>query len=166
MERVELKKYYCPGALGRIIELHGYYYNREWGVEEGFEGLVADELMEFHHRYDPDKDLMLLAVEDGRVIGSIIVDGSEPQEVPDDGVRLRWFIVDTCAHGRGIGKRLFQEAMDFCREKGFGAVYIWTVADLTASRNIYESFGFTVIHSEEDNRYSRPLTSLLMKLEL
>ncbi len=165
-DKIVVVRGYRPGALGRIVELHGCYYHDEWGVGAAFEALVAEELLEFHRAYDSDKDLLLLALEQEHVLGSIVVHGSKPDDVAANRARLRWFILDRCVVGRGIGKCLLQEALHFCGERSFDAAYLWTVADLATSRSIYDRFGFVVTHSEIDNRYSRPLTSLRMEVRL
>lgn len=108
------KQGYHPGHIGRIVELHGTYYSKHWGSGATFEILMAAELAEFCERYDPERDLLLTAHVDNKLIGSIAVHGSDA----DDGtVRLRWFIVDEAYHGQGIGRALLEQALMFCREK-------------------------------------------------
>jgi hypothetical protein len=34
---------YIPGAIGRIVELHGRYYHEHWGFDLFFESKVATE---------------------------------------------------------------------------------------------------------------------------
>ena len=64
---------YRPGIIGRIVELHGMYYAREWGVGAEFESLMAREVCDFIEGYDPGRDLLLSAAVAGRVVGTIAI---------------------------------------------------------------------------------------------
>ena len=44
---VEIAAGYTPGAIGRVAEMHGTYYHREWGFGLYFEAKVATELSAF-----------------------------------------------------------------------------------------------------------------------
>jgi hypothetical protein len=56
MKDVEIQKGYIPGAIGRVVELHGTYYARQWGFGLFFEALVATGLANFLSRYDESHD--------------------------------------------------------------------------------------------------------------
>ncbi|MEK9724472.1 MAG: hypothetical protein VW405_13455 [Rhodospirillaceae bacterium] len=47
---------HVPGALGRLIEMHGRHYARDWGFGLFFEAKVAAESAAFFQRYDPAHD--------------------------------------------------------------------------------------------------------------
>ncbi len=140
---------YIPGALGRIVELHGSYYAANWHLGLYFEAKVAVELAAFLNRFDPAVDGAWFAQVDGVVVGGIFIDGHDAQ---DEGARLRWFILDPAYQGRGLGRRLMTEAMNFCQQQGFHRVYLTTFAGLVAARHLYEQFGFRLCR-EEDGRH-------------
>ena len=60
---------YVAGALGRVVEMHARYYHAEWGFGLFFESEVAGGLAAFLDRYDEAKDLFLVALIDGRIVG-------------------------------------------------------------------------------------------------
>lgn len=153
-----------PGCIGRIIELHGAYYGREWGAGGDFEALMARELCDFCERYDPARDLLLTARVGDRLAGSVVIQAQA--EPSDTWARLRWFIVDQAYQGRGIGRELLARALTFCRERGFPGVYLWTVTDLPQSSHLYQSMGFVVVEEIRDDRYRQPLVSLRLELPL
>ena len=124
MSEIELRGY-TPGALGRIVELHGAYYHQYWGLDLYFEARVATELAAFLSRLDPNGDGAWFACDGDHVIGGIFIDGHDPA---GEGARLRWFILDPAYQGRGVGNRLMQAAMDFCDQKRFPRVYLTTFA--------------------------------------
>ncbi|MBI5523894.1 MAG: GNAT family N-acetyltransferase [Desulfarculus sp.] len=133
---------YRPGDLGRVIWLHGDYYHRHWGFDLSFEAQEARELAEFLCRLDPSRDLFLAARLHGQLVGAIALDGAAPE-----GARLRWFIVDPRAQGRGLGRELIRRTLDFGRWAGHRRVFLWTFEGLTMARRLYEAAGFTL--SEE-----------------
>ncbi|BAY49357.1 GCN5-related N-acetyltransferase [Scytonema sp. HK-05] len=157
---------YQPGCIGRITELHGLYYSQCWGVGADWEIIVAREFCDFCEQYNTEHDLLVTAIADNRLIGSVAIVGDAGSSDHTDGARLRWFIVDPAYQGRGIGKTLLKQAIDFSRRKAFPKVYLWTVDKLPQSRHLYESIGFHVVAQEVDARYSTPLLSLKMEKKL
>ncbi|MGO9412410.1 MAG: GNAT family N-acetyltransferase [Spirochaetia bacterium] len=153
---------YRPGIIGRIVELHGMYYAREWGVGAEFESLMAREVCDFIEGYDPGRDLLLSAAVAGRVVGTIAILRPEPGS---DSARLRWFLLDPGCHGQGIGSELLSRSLRFARER-YTRCYLWTVTGLPASMHMYEKIGFLPVKYEIDNRYGTELTSVQMELDL
>lgn len=76
---VEIVAGYVPGAIGRIVELHGAYYWRHAGFGLYFESKVACELSEFLRRMGSARDGIWLALCDGRVEGAIVIDGAKAE---------------------------------------------------------------------------------------
>jgi GNAT superfamily N-acetyltransferase len=142
---VEIVNGYIPGAIGRIVELHGAFYAGCAGFGLYFESKVARELCEFMQRYDEGRDGLWLAFQDGRVEGSIAIDGTR---AGSEGAHLRWFIVADSLRGCGIGQRLLENSLDFCRAKGYENVYLWTFGGLDAARRLYERCGFRLTRQQ------------------
>ena len=143
--RLEILQGYRPGAIGRITELHGSYYQKHTGFGVFFESRVASELAEFVRRYDSSRDGMWLALCDDQIEGSIIIDGAAASAA---GAHLRWFIVSDAARGKGAGNQLMQAALDFCRQRHYPKIYLDTVAGLEAARHLYEKYGFRLISEQ------------------
>lgn len=139
---VDIVAGFRPGAIGAVIQLHGRYYGTVWGLDRRFEAEVAAEFAEFAGRFDEVRDGLWLAVDGGRIVGSIVMDGGDGRR---PGARLRWFILDPAYHGQGLGQRLMQAAMRFAVERGYGEVYLMTFAGLDAARRIYEAWGFRLL---------------------
>lgn len=143
MDRIELTGY-TPGALGRVIEFHGWYYARYWGLGLYFEARVAAELAELMSRFNPATDGAWFAHVNGEIVGSIFIDGGDTGQ----GARLRWFFIHPDYQGRGLGKLLMEAAMSFCRQASFRRVYLTTFAGLDTARHLYEKYGFRLCHEE------------------
>ena len=142
MNDVEIRGGLVPGAIGRVVELHGTYYYTHWGFGSFFEAKVAGELAKFIGRYDERRDGFWTAWVDGRVEGSITIDGIHAAH---EGAHLRWFILSEAVRGKGVGNRLMGTAVDFCRNNRYDRVYLWTFEGLHAARHLYEKAGFALI---------------------
>ena len=126
-----------PGDLGRVISLHAELYAREYGFGIGFESYAVETVAEYLQLDRPDQDRVWIAEMDGRMVGCIGILGRENGEA-----QLRWFLVDPATRGQGLGRRLVQEALDFCRAAGYRSVYLWTVNGLEAAAKLYRDAGF------------------------
>jgi len=145
MPEIWIEKGYIPGSIGRISELHGTYYHNRWGFGLYFEAKVATELSEFLQRYDKNKDGIWIAGMNGRIEGSIIIDGINAE---NEGAHLRWFIMSDALTGKGVGRNLIIKAINFCRSKGYKTVYLWTFEGLNAARHLYEDVGFKLVKQQ------------------
>jgi N-acetylglutamate synthase-like GNAT family acetyltransferase len=134
---IEIRQGLRPGDLGYIIYLHGILYAQEYGFDATFEPYVAIPLSEFALSSDQGKQRIWIAEYDQEIVGSVaIVRHSEAE------AQLRWLLVHPDSRGQGIGKRLVNEAVNFCRDSGYQGVFLWTVSTLKAATRLYESFAF------------------------
>lgn len=143
---------YVPGAIGRVAELHAGYYSRAWDFGLYFEAKVATDLSAFLRRYDPARDGFWTVVRDGRVEGSIAIDGAKAGA---EGAHLRWFILSDALRGLGMGNRLMLEAVEFCRQREYARVFLWTFQGLESARHLYEKFGFCLAEQLEAEQWGR-----------
>jgi len=154
---------YVPGAIGKITELHGTYYSKNWNFGLFFESMVARELSEFLDRFDEKRDGFWVAMKGEKVVGSIAIVGRDERS---KGARLRWFIVAPEDQGSGIGNLLMNEAMEFCRRTRFKQVYLTTFDGLDQARHLYEKYGFTLDEEHEDNSWGITVKEQLFKVTL
>jgi GNAT superfamily N-acetyltransferase len=147
---------WMPGALGWVIGEHGRYYETHWQFGAAFEAKVAEAMGEWIGRYNPARDLLLLAMDEAGIIGSISLDGSGPH-VTRDGARIRFFIMADRARGRGVGRLLMSEMMRFIADAGFAKAYLTTFRGLDAARRLYEGFDFALTHEAIDTTWGTPV---------
>ncbi len=150
MSEIKIEKGYLPGSIGRVSELHGAYYHDHWGFGLFFEAKVAVELSEFLKRHDENRDGFWTVSADGRVEGSISIDGVHAES---EGAHLRWFIMSDALRGKGAGNRLIDTAMGFCRRNGYGKIFLWSFEGLDAARHLYEKAGFKLIEEHRGVRW-------------
>ncbi len=153
---------YLPGCIGRIIELHASYYSRAFGFGVSFEAKVATELAQFCSHYMPGRDGLWLAEENGIIHGAVAIDGSHRQE---SGAHLRWFITSEHSRGKGIGSKMLEAAMAFCKTSGYRKVYLWTFDELHAARHLYERQGFTLSRSQRGSQWGKEVNEQLFTHE-
>ena len=162
MQDVEIRGYY-PGVVGKITELHAVYYHENWGFDVTFETQEGKELCQFVRRFDDKHDGLWVAVKSGEFAGAIAIDGVDAF---GDGARLRWFIVDPRFQGSGIGKHLLMQAIEFCRQKKFPKVYLWTFKGLEEARRLYEAAGFQLCEEYRIDQWGQTIFEQKYELDL
>lgn len=150
-----------PGDIGRLIRLHGEVYAAEQGWDWTFEAFVAQTFGRLADRWDPSVDRLWIAERDGEVIGCIAI-----LWVEADIAQLRWFVVHPDSRGSGLGRRLTEDALAFCRGAGYRHVFLWTTASLSAAARLYRSFGFTLTHQETVERWGGVVTEERFDLDI
>ena len=133
------------GDIGWIIYRHAVLYANEYGFNEQFEALVGQSASRFLRDYDPEWERCWIAEMDGKFIGCIFL--MKDLEAENIG-RLRNFLVEPEARGKGLGRRLIQECINFAMLVGYQKIILWTNDVLHAARHLYEDFGFRLIHEE------------------
>lgn len=146
---------YRAGMIGRIAEMHGSYYAREHHFGRFFESKVAAGIAEFSGRLDRPCNQIWLAMQNERIVGSVAIDG---EDLGNNEAHLRWFILDDNCRGSGLGRKLLSRAMQFCEEREFSAVQLWTFNKLTTARRLYESFGFELSKEWQGDQWGSSTT--------
>jgi GNAT superfamily N-acetyltransferase len=119
-----------------VIYLHGTLYAEEYGWDYTFEAYVAGPLVEFAQSQN-ERERIWIVEQAGRVAGSIAIVEASPEQA-----QLRWFLLHPGLRGHGIGRILIEEAIRFCRARGYASVFLWTVSALTVAAKLYQSVGF------------------------
>jgi GNAT superfamily N-acetyltransferase len=163
MTDVEIIKGYVPGSIGKVTQLHGTYYHQHWNFSLFFEARVATELAEFLGRYDQHRDGFWIAMQGGRMEGSIAIDGLNAE---DTGVHLRWFIMSEVLRGKCIGRQLIDTAIGFCHSKDYKRVYLCTFEGLNAARHLYEKVGFRLVEQQKGSQWGTEVNEQRFELQL
>ncbi len=146
---------YRPGLVGRIAEMHADFYSRHWHFGQFFESKVAAGVAGFVGRLDQPINQIWAAIHNGRIVGSIAIDGEGLQ---NNEAHLRWFILDDGCRGTGVGRELLARAVAFCDEHDFSATQLWTFKGLDAARRLYEAFGFELAWEETGTQWGSTVT--------
>jgi N-acetylglutamate synthase-like GNAT family acetyltransferase len=158
---IRIRSEFRPGDIGSLIRLHGELYAAERGWDWTFEAFAAQTFGRLADRWDPALDRIWIAERHGEIVGCIAI-----LAVENDIAQLRWFLVHPEARGSGLGRRLIDEALSFCRGAGYSHVFLWTTASLAAAARLYRSFGFMLTHQETVQRWGSVLTEERYDLDL
>lgn len=151
--RTELR----PGDIGRLIEYAGIYSRRDFAYPLSFEGYVAKTFAEYLIHPQPRSRIWIAEDEQGSFVGSIgVVDHVEAAQ-------LRWFNLDPKYRGRGIGGRLFNDALQYCREAGFKKAWLSTFAESETAIGIYRRRGFNLVEEKPFTLEDRILIELIFE---
>ncbi|HWP79663.1 MAG TPA: GNAT family N-acetyltransferase [Candidatus Acidoferrum sp.] len=141
---------YKVGEASYICYLQMELYDRVYGFKPVFEYYLLAGAAKF--LADTEGGQIWVAVDGEKVIGSIAI-----VKAGEDTAQLRWFALDDRYHGKGLGKKLMDAAMGFCREQGYKQVYLWTVDILYAARHLYEVYGFKLTDTKPNNEWTDSL---------
>ena len=94
-----------------------------------------------------DVGLVLVAVEDGRVLGSATLELDERIEeeeplLPPDEAHIRMLGVHPDERGRGVARALMRECFDRARDAGRTRMTLHTTQRMEAAQKMYEALGF------------------------
>ena len=135
---------YPAGLIGTISALFGRTIAATHGVDWTLDAMIAEAQIEFFGRFDQDRDRVWVAMESDIPRGGLTIEGPRP-EIGRKGARLRFFILDESLRGLGLGSRMMNEAMRYCREKEYRRVFLTTLPGLEAAMALYKRYGFVQI---------------------
>ncbi len=150
-----------PGDMGWVVQAHGRLYFEERGWGAGFEALVAEIARDFLRNFDAGRERCWIAEMAGEPVGSVFVVKKDKSTA-----KLRLLLVEPRARGRGLGTRLVEECIAFCRDQRYRKLALWTQSNLTAARRIYKSSGFKRVKQQRHREFGVPLVGEYWELKL
>lgn len=150
-----------PTDIEVIVKRHREIYEAEYGFGSEFGDYVEKYINEFNKSFDDAKENMWVAEENGEFVGVIAVVHAD-----DRNAQLRWFVIEPKFRGGGLGRRLMQTAINFCRLKNYRHVFLWTVSTLEAARYLYRNYGFILNETKANNTWGKHLTEERWELDL
>lgn len=128
-------------------------YRREHGfTSETWKAYLTDGVRHFVEQFDGRRDCMYILERDGVPSGCVAI-----THVDEATAQLRFFFLEPDARGIGAGHRLLDMAIDFCRDRKYGRVFLWTFSTLMAARHLYETKGFRVTETHENRDWGEPV---------
>jgi GNAT superfamily N-acetyltransferase len=157
---IRIRHEFRPGDIGRLVELHGLLYSQEYGFDHTFEAYVSKPLAEFVLDQS-DRERIWLVDADDVLMGSIAIVEHTAAEA-----QLRWYLLHPSLRGQGLGTRLVEESIAFCREQHYEKVFLWTVSSLVTAARVYSKAGFRVSEELTHRIWGRELTEQRYDLKL
>lgn len=131
-----------------LIERHGTLYAREAGFDGTFAPLVAKIITDYLARHDPAREAGWIAEAGGRRLGSIFCVAQSA-----DVAKLRLFLLEPEARGRGLGQRMLGHCMDFARAKGYTGMTLATHESHRAACALYARNGWRIAQARPVRAY-------------
>ncbi|MDR0778500.1 MAG: diphthine--ammonia ligase [Methanomassiliicoccaceae archaeon] len=129
------------------------YFEEEYGFDkDAWKTYIADGVHELVNRFDPEKDVIFILESSGHVSGCIAVTHRE-----DHTAQMRYLFVEPAIRGSGAGNELIGSAIDFCRERRYEHIFLWTFSELAAARHLYEKNGFKITDTHENKEWGEPI---------
>lgn len=136
-----------------VINRHRELYGMEYGFKAEFSDYVEKYVLKFEEHHDESKENIWIAEAGGKPVGMIAI-----VKADDNTAQLRWFLIEPEMRGLGLGYKLMNTVMDFCKQKGYKHVFLWTVSILEAARILYKRFGFELTESKDNDSWGVHLT--------
>ena len=129
-------------------------YQHWLGIDLCFQGF-DEELATLPGRYAPPKGVILMAIEDGAIVGCV---GIRPRMRNE--AELKRLYVQPSHQGRSIGRRLFHTAMSKAKDIGYASIVLDTLPTMQTAKSLYLAYGFKQIpayygNPEVDAEYYR-----------
>jgi N-acetylglutamate synthase-like GNAT family acetyltransferase len=129
-----------------IISRQLVLYEREYGfTSETWNAYLGGGVRDFVDRFDERKDCMYILENDGVSSGCVAITHADEATA-----QLRFLFLEPEMRGMGAGHQLLDLAMDFCKEKEYRHVFLWTFSTLAAARHLYSSKGFLITETHEN----------------
>ncbi len=152
----------APGDAGWVLDRHGALYARDEGYDATFEALVAEILADFLRHRDPARERAWIAHAGETRLGSVfVVRGAAP-----DIAKLRMFLIDPAARGRGLGQQMLAQAMNWARGRGYAAMELWTHESHRAACALYEKAGWKMVRSAPAHAFGTAVVDQFWEVSL
>lgn len=138
---------YRPGDPSLVCYFYYKLYARQYRFNGSVEAYFIRGMAELFD--DPEGNQLWVAEREGKIAGCIAIIRKGPQEA-----QLRWFGVDTALQGMGVGNRLLETAMGFCRERNYTDVILWTIDILKPARHLYGKHGFVPTETKPNTEWA------------
>jgi len=145
-ERINVREQQV-GDLGWAFYRQAVAYKDEFGYSQVFESHFCKGLFPYLNNFEAKRDRLWVGVAGDQTVGFVAV-----HHVADrpGWAQLRWFFVEKDFRGRGLGSRLLDILVSFCKKAGYEGVFLWTVSDLDAARRLYQKTGFKLAEEKEE----------------
>lgn len=136
-------------VIDRQLSLHE---SERQFTTETWKKYLTQGVLDLVDKFDENKDCMYILECDGNAAGCVAI-----THVSEDVAQLRYFFLEPEVRGMGAGTALLNKALDFCREKKYTHVFLWTVSAQETARTLYKKAGFEITETSENNTWGTPV---------
>jgi len=91
---------------------------------------------------NPALELPLVAIADGEVVGFVHQGASRDEDAGPEVGEVTAIYIDEARVGLGVGRGLWNAALDLLRERGLTTITVWVLDTNVRGRAFYERMGF------------------------
>lgn len=144
-EDIVLRTYAGPADDAEILRVNNAAF--DWHPEQGGWTETEIAVRRASAWFDP-KGLFIAAdpADPAHILGFHWTKVHEPDETSDAVGEVYVVAIDPAAQGRGLGRTLTLAGLHYLRDRGLGAVLLYTEADNTAAVHTYTRLGFETAH--------------------
>lgn len=142
MPQIDVVQAVGPAQLALAREIF-QEYARTLAVDLCFQGF-DDELAGLPGPYAPPAGALLLAFVDGALAGCGAMRPLPEADAPN-ACEMKRLYVRRAFRGFGLGRTLAQQLMDLARQSGYSSMFLDTLDDMEAARELYASLGFVEV---------------------
>lgn len=169
-----IKKYFSRATKNIVIRPYreediSYVIDRQLSLYESERHFTSDVwknylmqgVIALVEKFDPKKDCMFILECDHSPAGCVAITHAKDQVA-----QLRYFFLEPELRGLGVGTDLLHKALDFCREKKYSHVFLWTVSAQETARKLYKKAGFEITETSENENWGIPVLEEKWDLDL
>lgn len=169
-----IKKYFTRATMDLKIRPYqqqdiSYVIDRQLSLYESerqftteiWKNYLTQGVLSLVAKFDPAKDCMFILECNGSPSGCIAITHTESNLA-----QLRYFFLEPELRGLGTGTTLLNAALDFCREKKYSHVFLWTVSAQESARKLYKKAGFHITETSKNESWGTPVLEEKWELHL
>lgn len=137
------------------------YESERQFTTEIWKNYLTQGVISLVEKFDPEKDCMFILECDGNPSGCVAITHTEERVA-----QLRYFFLEPELRGLGAGTSLLRAALEFCRQKEYRHVFLWTVSAQEAARVLYKNAGFQITETNENESWGAPVLEERWDLDL
>lgn len=148
---IKIRNHFEAGDIGYVIYAHAELYKKEFQYGLGLETYVAKGMIEFYENFDPKRSRIWVCEHEGKRIGFLaLIDRGETAQ-------FRYFFFHPNYRGIGLGRKLMDLYMDFCKKVGYKSSYLLTTVEQEKAAKLYRGYGFKVVEEFDSTAFDKAL---------
>lgn len=153
---------FSPDDIDFVISRQIKLYEIEYGFNtEEWKAYVTNGVKKLVNQFDDNRDCIYILEYGGQPLGCIAI-----THVGVKTAQLRFFFIEDKIRGLGAGYKLINMAINFCKEKQYKHVFLWTFRNLDVAKHLYIKMGFQMKETRENKEWGSPIVEERWNLEL
>lgn len=140
------------GDIGYLTYCQAKLYENENGYNEILEAYIAGTMSQFILNFNKRKENLWVVEKDKEIVGSIAI-----VMVSEEIAQLRWLFVDASLRRMKMGYKLVNDAIEFCKDKNYKKIILWTGDKQVVAKKMYAKFNFKLIDTKENSTWGEKL---------